>query len=375
MGGVLFFNGPVQNGTARSPTAPAKPRGCGSPPRLNQLLGAVPAPHLWNTATLAGDLRHRAHDAADGPATRAAFEAELIAAMYGTGQAPEAGTATDADPEVAALALEMVEDRLRTGDLALRREALPHCARCGHMAGPDSTCKACGGETMHTRARVVLVAERASDRPVLGADDVHAHRKRAPRQTIAGHVPPRLVLSRTRDHGISLEPLGMPGLVLDPRAGLHATVVASAAARSAATAVMVLTDNAAAHVAAYRQPFLRHGGVRLVYGLDGHIPYDHVPGLDAAYRRCRFTAADRAVFETWFLPLYSWHAKNDIAPGQLPALLAHFHRARLAAPRRPEAAASVVRGIQRAVQAGGTDWLTHKTTLAAAVAAGSQGKP
>lgn len=368
--GVLFFNGPVQNGDFTFADRPGKATGIRLAAALNQMLGAAPVPHLWNTATLAGDLRHRAHHPSDGgsPAGRTEFEAGLIAAKYGNGPGPAAGIVTDADPEVAALALEMVEDRLRAGELTLAREVLPHCTRCGHMAGPgSSTCKACGGSAMRGRERVVLVAERAADRVVLGVDDVHAHHKRAPRhlRTIAAHIPPRVVLSRTRAHGISLEPLGMPGLVLDPRAGLHAAVLAATAARETATAVMVLTSNAAAHVAAYGQVFLRHEGVRLVYGLHGRVPYDHVPGLDGAYRRYRFTAEDRAVFETWFLPLYSWHAKNDIAPGQIPALLTHFHRARLAAP---EAGASAAHDIQRAVDAGSTDWLSRKPTVAAALA-------
>lgn len=75
--------------------------------------------------------------------------------------------------------------------------------------------------------------------------------------------------------------------------------------------------------------------------------------------------AVRASFETWFLPLHSWHATNNIDTGQLAALLTHFHRARLTAPERPQEPAW--RDIQQAVEAGSTTWLTRKAGLATAV--------
>jgi hypothetical protein len=104
---------------------------------------------------------------------------------------------------------------------------------------------------------------------------------------------------------------------------------------------------------------------RLLYGLHGHIPYDALPDVTAAYERYRFNSATRHAFETWFLPVYAWHAKNNIGADQLPELLEHFHRARLAVPHEPDDQA--VQRICEAVQAGGTDWLTRKTQLATAL--------
>lgn len=60
----LFLNGPVQNGTFIFGTRPGKAVGIRLAAALNAILGSPPAPHLWNTATLAGDLRHRE---AEGP--------------------------------------------------------------------------------------------------------------------------------------------------------------------------------------------------------------------------------------------------------------------------------------------------------------------
>ncbi|MFI0773041.1 hypothetical protein ACH4TQ_50765 [Streptomyces sp. NPDC021218] len=250
MGGLLFFNGPVHNGGFTFTSRPGKATGIRLAAALNQLLGSEPVPHLWNTVTLAGDLRHREHAATAGEAVeRTAFEAGLIAAKYDDGQPPASGIVTDADPQVAALALEMIEARLSTGALSVSTERIPHCPGCGHMAGTGAhPCQVCGNETLLARPRRVLVAERALGRPALDVSDVHAHHRRAPvhLRNIAGNVPARLILSRTRDHGISLGPVGLPEMVLDPRAGLHIAVLAAARARGAETAVMVLTQNAAA---------------------------------------------------------------------------------------------------------------------------------
>ncbi|WP_406003303.1 hypothetical protein [Streptomyces sp. NBC_00829] len=62
-------------------------------------------------------------------------------------------------------------------------------------------------------------------------------------------------LGKHRDHGYSLEPLGLPGLVFDPRAGLH-IANSPPPERDTDTAVMRLTQDAAANVAAYGQPAL-----------------------------------------------------------------------------------------------------------------------
>jgi hypothetical protein len=376
MEGLLFFNGPVQNGGFTFADRPGKATGIRLAAALNELLGNPPAPHLWNTATLAGDLRYREHLNTTGTAVqRPVFEAGLIAAKYDDGRPPPAGAVTDVEPDVTALALEMTEDRLRTGTLSLSTEQIRHCTRCGHMAGTGHhPCKVCGGHTLHARARRVLIAERAPETPVLDFADVHAHRKRAPLhlRNIAANVPSRLILSRTRNHGISLEPLGLPGLVLDPRAGLHITVLAAARAQASGTAVMLLTQNAAANIAAYGQPFLHHDGTRLLYGLHGHIPYDALPALATDYRRYRFTPPLQRAFEAWFLPLYSWHAKSNIAAGQLPNLLKHLHRARLATPGAVED--SAVHRLRDAIRAGGTDWLTKRDELAAVLATTGLGR-
>ncbi|MEV7471748.1 hypothetical protein AB0O20_35420 [Streptomyces kronopolitis] len=56
---TLFLNGPVQNGTFTFAGRPGKAAGIRLAEALNLLVDMQPAPHLWNTVTLDGDLRHR----------------------------------------------------------------------------------------------------------------------------------------------------------------------------------------------------------------------------------------------------------------------------------------------------------------------------
>ncbi|MEV6207415.1 hypothetical protein [Kitasatospora sp. NPDC051914] len=364
----LFLNGPVQNGPFTFTTRPGKAVGIRLAAALNAILGIPPAPHLWNTVTLAGDLRHRE---ADGPTVpRQRFEADLIADKYPAGQFPVGGIMTDTDAEVVSLALEMVENNLRAGTLAISRETVPTCRVCGHMTGTGGhPCKACDSTDTRERSGLHLVAELAKDRPVLDRSDIHASHRQQPKhlQHTAANVAQRLILSRTRDHGIDLSPLGLNRLVLDPRVGIHATVLAAARRHEADTAVMTITENAANHIAAHGQHFREHDGTRLQYALHGHLPYDHTASLQPLHEAYRATQAIKDGFEEWFLPLFSLRTKIATGPDQLPALLKHYMRAQLAKPVAADVA--VLEAVQCSVSAGDTDWITNKQALATVMAA------
>ncbi|WP_406113053.1 hypothetical protein [Kitasatospora purpeofusca] len=362
----LFLNGPVQNGPFTFGTRPGKAVGIRLAAALNAILGLPPAPHLWNTVTLAGDLRHRQ---ADGPKIpRQRFEADLIADKYPPGQSPAGGIMTDTDAEVANLALEMIENNLRAGTLNISRESVPTCRTCDHMTGPGShPCNACGSTDIEDRTGLHLVAELAKDRPVLDRSDIHASHRQQPKhlQHTAANVAQRLILSRTRDHGTDLAPLGLNGLVLDPRAGIHATVLAAARRHEADTAVMTITQNAANHIAAHGQHFRSYDGIRLQYALHGHLPYDRTADLQPLHEAYRATRETKDGFERWFLPVCSLNAKTITRPEQLPALFRHYMRACLACPT--EADRAFLRTVRHSVSVGDTTWITNRRALAAVV--------
>ncbi|MFC9431653.1 hypothetical protein [Streptomyces sp. NPDC056987] len=367
MNDVLYVNGPVQNGPFTIAERPGKAAGIRAAEALNTLLDVGPVPHLWNTVTLAGDLRHR--DAPDRDTVgRQEREERAIAAKYAPGAAPAGGVLTDTSPVVAVLALEMTERLLLEGVLAVTPTAVHLCICCGHMTGAVAhACRACGHQGSRPRTRRLLVWDRSPDTPVLARDDFHAHRARPPGHllTIAQNVPERLILSRTRDHGISLAPLGLDGLVLDPRVGVHIAVLAAAARSNAGQPVMTVTENAAANVAAYGALFRRHNGTRLRYALHGRIPYDDTTALQRLCEVHRVSPAQRHLFLTWFLPLCSLHIRAGITAAQLPALLKFWRRAHLTRPDTP--GSDDLAELRRHVAAGDMRWVMDVRTLSHAI--------
>ncbi|MFE1028615.1 hypothetical protein ACFW5I_29325 [Streptomyces sp. NPDC058818] len=364
---VLYLNGPVQNGVFTIAERPGKAAGIRAADALNTILEAGPAPHLWNTVTLAGDLRHR--DAPDrGTVARQEREERAITAKYAPGATPAGGVLTDTASAVAALALEMTERLLQDGVLAVTPVAVHLCTRCGHMTGTVvRACRACGHQGSRPHTRRLLVWDRSPGTPVLTRDDVHAHRAKPPGHllTIAQNVPEQLILSRTRDHGISLAPLGLDGLVLDPRASVHITVLAAAARLGAERPVMTVTDNAAANVAAYGAPFRRHNGTRLRYALHGRIPYDDITTLQRLCEVHRISLAQRELFLAWFLPLCSLHIRAGITAAQLPGLLKFWRRAHLARLNTPESDGPTE--LRHRVAAGDMRWVMDIRALPRAI--------
>jgi hypothetical protein len=230
-------------------------------------------------------------------------------------------------------------------------------------------CNACGSTDTLDRTGLHLVAELAQDRPVLDRTDIHASHRQQPKhlQHTAANVAQRPFLSRTRDHGIDLSPLGLHGLVLDPRVGVHATVLAAARKQQADVAVMTITQNAANHIAAHGQHFREHDGTRLQYALHGHLPYDHTASLQPLYEAYRATQAIKDGFEEWCLPIFSLRTKTATGPDQLPSLFKHYMRAHLAEP--VAAGGAALEAVQRSVSAGDTEWITNKQALATVMAA------
>lgn len=338
---------------------------------LNGILGNPAVPHLWNTVTLAWNLRYQRLATATGraPATRTDFEASVIAAKYDAGLGASAGIATDADGAVADLATEMITRRLADGSLTICQETVRECSRCGHMTGTGQhPCKACGHLISRARTAAHLVAVRGAGQPALDFAHIYAHRRRPPPhlRDIAANTPPRLILSRTRDYGIDLGRVGLPGLVLDPRAGVHIAVLAVASRFRADVAVMTTTQNAAANVAAYGHHFTEHDGLRLLYALHGRVPYHHFADLQDAYHAYGIDSKTRAVFEGWFLPLFSLKEKNGVQVSQIPALLRYFRKAFLASTQE-SGHDHLLESIRQSIRDGDTDWVMRKSALAAAM--------
>lgn len=357
---IVFLNGPIQNGPFTFQSAPGKAVGLLIAQALNDLLGNPPVRHLWNCTILANDLRHRAEQHRSG---RKEFEAREIARKYrgSVWERTAVETCTDADPAVRVLALDLVAQRLSTGDLEVSTETVHVCARCGHMIGVviPRVCAACTGDRFRTERQRHLIASRVLGRPVLDTQDLYGTKKTKHLRAIAAAAPKRLLLSRTRSHGIGLDQIGLPGLVLDPRTAVHITALAEARRLNAERAVITATSKAITNIAAHGIPFKDYGGTRLLYGRHSKVPgrSTDLSGVDPADRR-------RILFRRWFLPLATVGRSNDIRVDQLRVLYAHFRRAY--SYTRPSAL-NGNSAIQEAIRSGNANWFMDKHMLSLAI--------
>lgn len=362
----IFLNGPIQNGDFTFLYKPGKAVGVRVAEALNEIMGLrpSPAPHLWNSAMLANDVRHREHvKASPIPLDRHAFETIEIARKYAgvTFRSNPPEIVTDTDPEVAELALSTVERQLATDRMTISNETMLFCKRCGHMAGSfsSSMCKACGGRDLRTRRKRLLTAPIGK----LAIQDLYGRANEGRVRAITGEAPSRLVLSRTRDYGISLDALGLPGLVLDPRAGIHVTALAVARRWRAKTAVLLLTPNAAVNIQAYGHPFRRDEPIRLLYGLHGRIPTLNVEQTRVLGEQVEARRSTVERFLQWFLPLLALKHVQGIKETQLPPLLRYFKKTLWSSQTVKHRAANIER-VREAVAAGQPEWITDKALLA-----------
>ncbi|TDQ52886.1 hypothetical protein [Actinorugispora endophytica] len=357
---LAFVNGPIQNGPFTFQNAPGKAVGLLIAEALNDLLENPPARHLWNCVLLANDLRHRP---LRGSITRAEFEADQIRRKYRF--SPWAGTAvrtaTDVDPAVCSLALDLIREGLATGSLEIAREKIRICARCGHMAGAVAppACGGCGGGRFHAESQRHLIATRLGGKPVLNAADLYGGNNTKHLRGIASDVPERLILSRKRDYGVDLDSVGLPGLVLDPRAAVHVTAMAEMRRLDAKRVVMTATSEAIANIAAYGIPFRQSDGRCLLYGPHGRIPAAAVDmtNIDPQGRQ-------RALFRRWFLPLVVSGRTTDLHDSQITTVFTHFRKAFLLSGKEP---GQDRRNVQKAIREADHRWPMDKFLLAAAL--------
>lgn len=357
----LFVNGPIQNGEFNFDTRPGAAAGLHIADTFNELASGETAPDLWNTVTLKGDLLFA--DAGTDQ-DRAAFEAGRITRKYRESSLRENAFMTDADPEVADLALELVDHGLRKNTLRISDEVVRVCRGCAHMVGGAAACKACGGEDIATETQRHLVFDRDTSVPVLTPDGTYARVNMRSLATEGGHVPETLILSKTRSYGIELGAIGLNGLVLDPRAGLHVTALAAGRRYNAETTSMVITPKAASGLLAYGMPFRSTDTQNLTYALHGYVPYGTI---DEIAKTAPPEQADAVrLFADTYMPVNAMASPREIAGEQAMALYKFFGKVlRLELP--DDARAELREQVRDQINGGNLRWITDKRMLAAAL--------
>jgi hypothetical protein len=357
----LFVNGPIQNGNfsfAEMPGRAVSLRVCEA---FNDLASGCQAPDLWNTVTLKSDVQYA--DTGNGE-DRGDYERRRIKEKYAGTDMAGRPTMTDADPEVTQLGLTLVERGLSEGTLQLSDEIVNVCRSCAHMVGGAAACKACGSDDIQSSLQKHLVYDRDTSEPVLTPDNIYSHGNARDLATIAGHVPERLIMSRTRAYGIDLGAIGLQGLVLDPRAGLHVTCLAAGERLGAQTTSMVVSQKAAGGLLAYGLPFRRTDSQALTYALHGYVPSDAIQAIEA--RMPADQAEQHRLFANWFMSVNAMASRNDIPSEQVPALYKFFGKV-FRAQQDTEQRAQLREQVRDQINLGKLRWITDKVLLSAAM--------
>jgi predicted RNA-binding Zn-ribbon protein involved in translation (DUF1610 family) len=363
----IFLNGPVQNGDFNLIDKPGKATGISIASSLNSILGTESTPHLWNSVMLSNDIAHRQATLHGENVSRARFELAKIAGKYEPEELNQTEIITDADPLVARFALNAVERALFEGRYDLSHEVVPICTSCGHMVGAEHSCRACGGEDISHERQRHLVAVRDPNRRILTRDNMYGYSNIRHLRAIAANVPERLVLSKTRAYGIDLGRIGLNGLVLDPRVGLHMTVLATAEMKGAESATMILTPKAASKIIAYGEEVRDLSDINFTYGLHGYIPYEGMSEPAGIYQEAGISESNKVLFEKWFLPLFSLKEKQGVHVDQIPELLRYFKRALGTSRHHKNKYPGGKNSLRRRVREGDHSWIMNKGLFSVAL--------
>ena len=109
------------------------------------------------------------------------------------------------------------------GRIYIEKAPVLVCNRCDYVQGAVearvSSCSKCSNAFFHGEDRIALFVD-IPHKETLFAGKVYSPKKQA---RLAGRfkdLPPRMMISKTRQEGLSLDNLGLDGLVLDPKIGI-----------------------------------------------------------------------------------------------------------------------------------------------------------
>lgn len=364
----LFVNGPVQNGDFVIDGSPGKVLAIRLARTLNSLCDAPNTPDLWNVATLAGDKRASAIGEPINKVERANLENGIIASKYAQSSSLTPNeTLTDMDDRVTALGLAIVERNLRNGTLEISDELVNTCASCGHMTGTAHTCPVCSSDSVATVLQKHLTFDRSNVEQIFTRDIVYRGFDTRYISAMAGHCPPKLILSKTRASGVPLDNIGLTDLKLDPRATLHVTSMVPAHNTSVETATMLITAKVAQQIGAYGVAFRNHEGTKLEYGVHGYVPFTNATAKEGEFEHTPSQLDDD--FTYWYLNLVALTSIHPLPDNQIGPRRVFFDRIARRSIMGPTSDDEYKRNqqqIQSQIIAGNTSWIADKGLLSAA---------
>lgn len=251
---ILFTNGAVQNRDFSLDEKPFKAVGILSARVLNHLYGGEDTVHSWNNVGMFADL----DPGCQGARLQRKYTSDFMR-LHLRRWADEESVriASDDDPDFSAWSQEVIEGSLVSGSIYCEKTEFVACRKCGMVisvaAVAVGTCSRCGSsEDLYLKEEdglFVNLPERAGE--VFRYE--HLINKSNIKQELDSfkQLPGRLLLSRHRDNGVSLESFGLPDKVMDPRLGIGLLAVYQATLLGYAKAGIVQSRSTLIRTAPY----------------------------------------------------------------------------------------------------------------------------
>lgn len=221
---ILFVNGAIQNRNFTLDEKPHKAMGIIAARVLNHMMGSPDVVHAWNNVgTFADEQKGTADDRLDEKYNSIFMQSHL---ERWEGYANSPVISTDDNPDFALWAQDLLESALARGDVYAQEEDFIHCRVCGvtiaEVSASISACPRCNtGEPLVIKREAGLFVDLDEDKTGILRYE-HIFNKSNMKQEISSlrQLPDRLLLSRDRTAGVTLDEVGFPGKILDPRLGI-----------------------------------------------------------------------------------------------------------------------------------------------------------
>jgi hypothetical protein len=110
------------------------------------------------------------------------------------------------------------------GTIYLKKMDVDICSSCGYLKAlskmHDGNCTRCNGENFHQEKRKVLMLDLPKDINSLNSTHIVYPKNIKSIRNQFNQLPPKMMISKMRDYGLSLDFFDLPNYVLDPKIGV-----------------------------------------------------------------------------------------------------------------------------------------------------------
>jgi len=211
-----------------------------------------------------------------------------------------------------------IQELFTSGSIYIDSIGVNICDTCGYLQSIDvssvDSCSLCDGSCFHQEKRELLMVDIPKDRQSLIEDRIIYPKNTKHIHSFFDQLPPRMMISKVREYGLSLDSIGLEGYVLDPKIGV--ALMPELVAEKYSLSKLTLTQGAAVATHAIPYTSILTTGFHHTYVLLPKIP---ITTLDEA-REIGIGFIGR------YLPLILMTFNGDITPNQLRVAREEYSR-------------------------------------------------